>query len=63
MDKKCTEVFWTIMDDVTSGLSSSMVMMDASLSSAFLAKMELLLTLMVVIFAMLCILFALLLVM
>ena len=63
MDKKCTEVFWTIMDDVTNGLSSSMVMMDASLSSAFLAKMELLLTLMVVIFAMLCILFALLLVM
>jgi len=40
-----------------------MVMMDTSLSSAFLAKMELLLTLMVVIFAMLCILFALLLVM
>ena len=53
------------MNDVTltSGLGSGMVMMDASLSSAFLAKMELLLTLMVVIFAMLCILFALLLVM
>ena len=45
------------------GLGSGMVMMDTSLSSAFLAKMELLLTLMVVIFAMLCILFALLLVM
>jgi len=51
------------MDDVTSGLDSGMVMMDTSLSSAFLAKMDLLLTLMVVIFAMLCILFALLLVM
>jgi len=51
------------MDDVTSGLDSGMVMMDTSLSSAFLFKMDLLLTLMVVIFAMLCILFALLLVM
>jgi len=38
-------------------------MMDTRLSSAFLFKMDLLLTLMVVIFAMLCILFALLLVM
>jgi len=51
------------MDDVTSGLDSGMVMMDTRLSSAFLSKMDLLLTLMVVIFAMLCILFALLLVM
>ena len=51
------------MDDVTSGVESGMVMMDTRLSSAFLAKMDLLLTLMVVIFAMLCILFALLLVM
>ena len=52
------------MDDMTSsGLGSGMVMMDTSMSSAFLAKMDLLLTLMVVIFAMLCILFALLLVM
>ena len=51
------------MDDVTSGLDSGMVIMDTSMSSAFLFKMDLLLTLMVVIFAMLCILFALLLVM
>ena len=51
------------MESVTSGLGSGMVMMDPRLSNAFLAKMELLLTLMVVIFAMLCILFALLLVM
>jgi len=51
------------MDDVPSGLDSGLVMMDTSMSSAFLFKMDLLLTLMVVIFAMLCILFALLLVM
>merc|ERR1712018_704921 len=51
------------MESVTSGLGLGMVMMDPRLSNAFLAKMELLLTLMVVIFAMLCILFALLLVM
>ena len=52
-----------MMNTHMDGLGSGMVMMDAGLSSAFLAKMELLLTLMVVIFAMLCILFALLLVM
>ena len=51
------------MDRQVDELGTGMVMKDAGLNSAFLAKMELLLTLMVVIFAMLCILFALLLVM
>ena len=51
------------MEDMEGLAAQQTVVMDPNISNVFLAKMELLLTLMVVIFAMLCILLTILLLM
>ena len=53
----------TDMEDMEGLAAQQTVVMDPNISNVFLAKMELLLTLMVVIFAMLCILLTILLLM
>ena len=52
-----------VMDGAMESLQEEVMMLDPSVSTVFLVKMELLLTLMVVIFSMLCLLLAILLIM